>query len=257
MVTSNWAQDSWSSALLPHHQPIRRKSHTLQPSLQILPLKLPPSTPNQQGFLWFWAPTTILLAWPYNKPFSAPNSSVMLCLASLCIGHMNLLLNFSNTLVTIAVTLVVQAGAQLHSTGAFGWMIRRKNKESWDLKLLVDNLTTKKGRDKRKQEASIFFFFVFWTKDCLWVLWQWSLLPFLPMPGSFLDVHSVLTCWVAFSSCLLSKESVHCYRQWRFLKKQCHYKPVKTELEVNRWKCCHSTFVRVLILIVEASWIDF
>ena len=33
------AQDSWSTALLSHHQPIRRKSHTLQPSPQILPIK--------------------------------------------------------------------------------------------------------------------------------------------------------------------------------------------------------------------------
>ena len=181
----------------------------------------------------------------------------MICLASLCTGHMNLLLNFSNTLVTIAVTLVVQAGGQLHSTGAFGWMIRRKNKETWDLKLLVNNLTKRQRESKKKARSQHFFFFFFWTKDCLWVLWQWSLLPFLPMPGSFLEVHSVLTCWVAFSSCLLSKESLRCYRQWRFLKKQFHYKPVKTELEVNRWKFCHSTFVWVLILVIEASRIDF
>ena len=32
MVTSGWAQDSWSTTLLPYHQPISRKSHTLQPS---------------------------------------------------------------------------------------------------------------------------------------------------------------------------------------------------------------------------------
>ena len=38
MVTSGWAQDSWSTTLLPHHQqPVRRKSHTLQPLPQMLP----------------------------------------------------------------------------------------------------------------------------------------------------------------------------------------------------------------------------
>ena len=37
MVTSGWVQDSWSTALLPYHQPIRRKLHILQLSPQILP----------------------------------------------------------------------------------------------------------------------------------------------------------------------------------------------------------------------------
>ena len=37
MVISDWVQDSCSTALLPHHQPIRRKSHILQPLSQILP----------------------------------------------------------------------------------------------------------------------------------------------------------------------------------------------------------------------------
>ena len=39
MVNSGWAQDSWSTTPLLHHQPIRRKSHALQPSSQILPIK--------------------------------------------------------------------------------------------------------------------------------------------------------------------------------------------------------------------------
>ena len=34
--------------------------------------------------------TPILLAWPCNKPFSAPSSNVLVCLASLCVGHTNL-----------------------------------------------------------------------------------------------------------------------------------------------------------------------
>ena len=38
--------------LFPHHQPIRRESHTLQPSLQILPLKiLAPKAPGSSGLL--------------------------------------------------------------------------------------------------------------------------------------------------------------------------------------------------------------
>ena len=37
MVTLGWMQDSWGTNLLPHQQPIRRKSHILQSSPQILP----------------------------------------------------------------------------------------------------------------------------------------------------------------------------------------------------------------------------
>ena len=37
---------------------------------------------------WAWA--TYFLAWPCNKHFSAPDSNVLVCLASLCIRHMNL-----------------------------------------------------------------------------------------------------------------------------------------------------------------------
>ena len=40
-VISGRAQYSRSPTLLPHHQPIRRKSHTLQPSFQILPITSP------------------------------------------------------------------------------------------------------------------------------------------------------------------------------------------------------------------------
>ena len=37
MITLGWAQDSWSTAQLPYHQPIRREAHGLQPSFQMLP----------------------------------------------------------------------------------------------------------------------------------------------------------------------------------------------------------------------------
>ena len=44
MVIQGQTQDSWSTALLPHQQPIRRKSYILQPSPQISPIKLLPQT---------------------------------------------------------------------------------------------------------------------------------------------------------------------------------------------------------------------
>ena len=39
-------------------------------------------------YIYFSAP--VLLAQPCSKPFSAPNSDAPVCLASLCLGHMNL-----------------------------------------------------------------------------------------------------------------------------------------------------------------------
>ena len=65
MVTISWAKagrpqtawnqkvddyDSWNITLLPHHQPIRRKSCTLQPSPQVLPLKTHPWKPITGSF---------------------------------------------------------------------------------------------------------------------------------------------------------------------------------------------------------------
>ena len=52
MATSGWAQDSWSTALLPHSQPIRGRPRTLQPSPQILPIKtFPPKPSGSSGFV--------------------------------------------------------------------------------------------------------------------------------------------------------------------------------------------------------------
>lgn len=39
LATWGWAQDSWNTTLLPHHQSIRIKSHTLKPSSYVLPVK--------------------------------------------------------------------------------------------------------------------------------------------------------------------------------------------------------------------------
>ena len=32
-------------------------------------------------------PSSLLLAWPYNKPFFAPNSGILISLALRCVGH--------------------------------------------------------------------------------------------------------------------------------------------------------------------------
>ena len=45
MVISGWAQNFWKIPLLPNHQSIRRKSHTLRPSLHILLIKALPPKP--------------------------------------------------------------------------------------------------------------------------------------------------------------------------------------------------------------------
>ena len=89
MVTSGWAQDAWSSALLPHHQPIRRKSHTLKRSPQILPIKdFSLKTTGEFGSFEHKPP--VLLAWRCSKPFSAPYANILVCWPSLCIRHMKL-----------------------------------------------------------------------------------------------------------------------------------------------------------------------
>ena len=89
MLTLGWTQHSWSTTLLPHHQPIRRKSHMLQPSPQSLPVK--PFPPKPLGSLVFLSMShTFSFHGSAIKPFSGPNSDVLVCLASLCIWHMNL-----------------------------------------------------------------------------------------------------------------------------------------------------------------------
>ena len=49
-----------------------------------------------EEFGTFWARDTHLLAWIYDEPFSAPNSDISVCLASLCIGAHKLM--FGNSL---------------------------------------------------------------------------------------------------------------------------------------------------------------
>ena len=85
MATSGWAQDSRSTVLLPHHQPTRRKSHTLQPSPQILPIKTFP-----QKIIRDFCVEPRVFAWPCNKPFSAPDSDFSVYVASLCLGLVNM-----------------------------------------------------------------------------------------------------------------------------------------------------------------------
>ena len=45
---------------------------------------------NQRDLESFEHESPALLAWPCNKSSSAPNSEILVCLASLCVAHMNL-----------------------------------------------------------------------------------------------------------------------------------------------------------------------
>ena len=92
-----WAQDSWNTTLLPHHPPIRRKLHAYQSSLQISPVKTLSWKPC--GSLNFLS-TDCLLFWSCSKPFPAPNSDILVCLASSCVRHINL--HSRNTNVSLA-----------------------------------------------------------------------------------------------------------------------------------------------------------
>ena len=90
IATAGWAKDS-CTALLPYHQPIRRKSCTLQFSPQILPLKLNLFSENCQGVWQFFSISCLFtLLCPHIKLFSVPNSDISVCLASLCVGRTNL-----------------------------------------------------------------------------------------------------------------------------------------------------------------------
>ena len=59
------SQDSWSTALLPHHQPIRRKSHpcSLCPEFYLLKTSLGKPS-GSSGFFWVWATLFPCLALP-------------------------------------------------------------------------------------------------------------------------------------------------------------------------------------------------
>lgn len=67
MVTSSRAQESWSTALLltPQHQPIRRKSHTLLPSPQILSIIYMQTF--MHGTFQYTTHTNICTAWTLNQ----------------------------------------------------------------------------------------------------------------------------------------------------------------------------------------------
>ena len=82
-VTSGRAQYSLSTTLLPHHQPIRRKSHALQPSFQILPVTISPRKPSGSCLNHLFS-----FAWPCNNPFSA--TKVWSVWRHICMGHTNL-----------------------------------------------------------------------------------------------------------------------------------------------------------------------
>lgn len=83
MVTSDGAR-FLGHFLLPH-QPIKRKSHALQPSPPILFIKNAPQTLGEFGF--FEQQSPVLLAWLCNKPFCAHNSGVSVW--PHCVGRTN------------------------------------------------------------------------------------------------------------------------------------------------------------------------
>lgn len=95
MVTSGWAQDSWGLALLPHHQPTKRKSHPLHHLPQILPVKkllsLKPSGSLFFVFCFFSASYLFFLhGSAVNLSLLQTPTFPFICLASLWIQPMNL-----------------------------------------------------------------------------------------------------------------------------------------------------------------------
>ena len=84
-VISGRAQYSWSTTLLPHHQPIRRKSHTLQPSFQILPITTSPRKPSGSclNHLFSLLGSVITLS-------LLPTLTVWSIWRHICVGHTNL-----------------------------------------------------------------------------------------------------------------------------------------------------------------------
>lgn len=97
MVTSDWAQDSWNTSV--SSPPTNQKKATH-------PAVLPPNfayknsslkTMRVFGFFEHWA-----IHSPCSKLFSAPNSAILVCLASLCVEHK---LGFYNILSAQIVVL--------------------------------------------------------------------------------------------------------------------------------------------------------
>ena len=82
-----------NTALLPYHQPIRELCTSWSKNLRLpsltLSLKMLPWNPSGSSGLLSMNHLFSLYG-PCNKPFSALNSDVLVCLASLCAGHMNL-----------------------------------------------------------------------------------------------------------------------------------------------------------------------
>ena len=88
VVTSGWAQDSWNTTLLPHHQPIGESHTPCSPHPKFAYKNFSPKTIEEFGVIEQRPP--ILFPWPCDKFVSAPNSNFLVCLAWVCIGQMNL-----------------------------------------------------------------------------------------------------------------------------------------------------------------------
>ena len=96
-------------SLLPHHQPIMKTTHPAAPAPDFAYKNSPQITGEFRGVEP--EPSTFL-AWPDNKPFSAPNSDIFICLASLCVRHTNLcsITDSKCLLPKIVKAFIVQVG---------------------------------------------------------------------------------------------------------------------------------------------------
>ena len=94
--TPDWLEPEGRWLRFPEHQSIthtrpptnKRRSHTLQPSQQIVPIKTLPWKPSGSLSFWAWdtrSPCSALAI----KPLSAPKSDVSVYLASLCVRRTN------------------------------------------------------------------------------------------------------------------------------------------------------------------------
>ena len=88
MATSGWAGEFLEHC--PVTSPATNQEKVIPPSAQMLPLKILPWKSFRSLPGSFEHKLPILLAGLRNKPSSAPSSDVLVCLASLCSGHMAL-----------------------------------------------------------------------------------------------------------------------------------------------------------------------
>ena len=136
-ANSGWAPDSWSTTLLPYHPPIRKNSHTLQPSPQIFPIKPSPLRPlRRSGFLSMSHPFSL-----FGPASSALKFSILVCLASLCVRHMTF----------CSVTLAGRASFQLPCQA--GWAELRERDVQAVFQIIQPYHKTKRKQNSTYQQS--------------------------------------------------------------------------------------------------------